>query len=122
MPSKIYASGGKSYSTNDSVCASWIADGRPIPHRDVVGTDGRYQAICQALSYAVQLIRQGGFRDPNQPTDEECLGIALAYACAWEGPRIARACLRLCYNAFQDANYAAVERLLREQFGEELFF
>jgi hypothetical protein len=103
------------------VLADWIADGMLIPYRDVEGTDGRYQAVCQALSHAIELIREG-FRDPNQPTDEECLGIALAYACAWEGPRIARTCLRPCYNAFQDANYATMERILQEYFGKETFY
>jgi hypothetical protein len=102
------------------VLADWVTDGMLIPYRDVEDTDRRYQAISQTLGEAIQLVRQG-FRDPNQPTDEECLGIAMAYACAWEGPRIARTCLRLCYAALQDANYATMERLFREHFGEETF-
>jgi hypothetical protein len=102
------------------VLSEWIAQGRPLPYRS--GDSTALQGdICQALARAVSLVRTGSFLDPNQPTDEECLGIALAKYCSWEGPRIACTCLRLCYAALEDANYAALERLLREYFGEETF-
>jgi hypothetical protein len=104
------------------VLANWIAQGRPFPYQPHLPDEShrRYEEICQALEKALVLVRLG-FRDPLQPTDEECLGIALAKYCAWEGPRIARTCLRLCYAALSDANYATMERLLREHFGEETF-
>jgi hypothetical protein len=104
------------------VLADWIAQGRPLPYQPDLSDyhHRRHEEICQALGQAITLVRQG-FRDPSQPTEEECLGIALAKCCSWEGPRIARTCLRLCYAALGDANYATMERLLREHFGEEMF-
>ena len=80
-----------------------------------------YEEVCQALSRAVSLVREGTFRDPNQPTEEECLGIALAKYYSWEGDRIARTCLRFCYAALEDANYATLAGLLEEYYGEETF-
>ncbi|SRR6266487_984865 len=106
------------------VLAEWIAQGRPLPYQSGDPTDryhNLHEEICRALEQAVSLVRECSFRDPNQPTGEECLGIALAKYCSWEGPRIARTCLRLCYAALEDANYVTLERLLREHFGEETF-
>lgn len=98
------------------VLADWIAQEMPLPYPPDRSDEFHrlHEEICQALG-------QASFHDPNQPTDEECLGIALAKYCSWRGDRIARACLRLCYAALEDANYATMERLLRECFGEETF-
>jgi hypothetical protein len=99
----------------------WIALGQPLPYQpDLSAPEQRMVEICHALEMAVALVRQG-FRDPAQVTEEECLGIAVAKYCSWDGPRIARTCLRLCYAALEDANYATLERLLQEHFGEETF-
>lgn len=104
------------------VLADWIAQGRPRPYRPDLPElfSRRHEEICQAMGQAVALVRQG-IPDPNQPTDEECLGAALSKFFSWDAPRIARTCLRFCYAALEDANCATMERLLCEHFGEETF-
>lgn len=107
---------------SSNVLVAWIDQGMPVPplrqeHLDAV--QNRHVEIGKALSQAIALVRLG-FLDPKYPTEEECLGIALATYCSWSPTFVARTCLRLCYAALEDSNCATMERLLREQFGEEL--
>jgi hypothetical protein len=97
---------------------AWIEVGMPeqpypFPH-------DFHEQVVGSLDLVVLYIRTRAHLNPDEPTAEECLGEALARYLSWNGNRIGKACLRLCYAAMEHANVVPLTELLERLFGDGL--
>jgi hypothetical protein len=91
-----------------------------MPEQPYPFPDDFHEQVVASLDLTVHYIRTYASLNPGEPTDEECLGEALARYLSWNGNRIGKACLRLCYAAMESANIHPLTELLERLFGNDL--
>jgi hypothetical protein len=97
---------------------AWVEVGMPEqPHPF---PEDFHEQVVASLDLIVLYIRTHAHLNPGEPTDEECLGTALAKYLSWKRNRIGKACLYLCYAAMEHANVIPLTELLERLFGDDL--